>query len=76
MQVYLGKLYTNKQWEWLADRYREGYSVREIRRFLELSRCSVSHKLTRMVKQEERQKNTQLVPLWMRKEEFYAVYEE
>lgn len=41
-------MYTDAQWEWCAEKYREGYSIQKIADFLGLNRETVARKSYRM----------------------------
>ena len=40
--------YTNAQWDWVADRYREGYRIKELAEFLGINRENVRKNLARL----------------------------
>lgn len=40
-----GGSYTQAQWDWVADRYREGYTLAELSRFLYLRHSTITYHL-------------------------------
>lgn len=62
-------IYSDAQWEWVADRYAEGYTLRELGEFLGMDyrtvQCHVSG-----VRPERR------LPLWQLANEFNALRED
>ena len=67
-------VYTTKQWEWIADRYHEGYSLQALADWLDLNRNTVRMKLDSMGCRTGRQDMRE--ELDRRKKEFMALYEE
>ncbi len=66
-QVAERNLYTKKQWNWVADRRKEGYTLKELADFLGTNQSWVSI--------HTRRKDI-LSPLEQRKSEFYALPDE
>lgn len=63
--------YSDRQWAWIADRYREGYRIKDIAAFVRISRENVRRNLARMGVHPYAQ--DELEPLSSRKAEFNAL---
>ena len=63
-------IYTAAQWRWVAERYLEGYTMRELARFLGVHHNTVAEHFQKM--EVERM----LVPLEERKREFMELGKE
>ena len=74
------RLYGDKQWKWIIERYKEGYSREQLAEFLDISVYTVR---THINKEEGtvfqnrcgKHKEKKLKPLKERKQEFYKLYE-
>jgi hypothetical protein len=61
-------IYTDAQWQWVADRYTEGYTKMALAKFLQVDYSTLWHHLCRMgVERDE------LPPLSDRMKEFNAL---
>jgi len=61
-------IFTDAQWRWIADRYREGYTKSEISKFLGVHFSTVWIHLQNIVEPKD------LPPLSERKDEFVKLY--
>lgn len=66
----MNSFFTRDQWQWLADRYREGYPIQELSAFLGVHRETVRRGL---IRQGVRTGPGGLPPLNDRKQEFYGL---
>lgn len=66
-------IYTDAQWQWVADRIREGYTRKELSAFLGINRNAITNNLHRIGAYGYREC---LGPLEDRKEEFLRLGEQ
>lgn len=68
------KLFTEKQWEWIADRYREGYTQKMLAEFLGINRYTIQRHFQKMCVIPYHL--NELEPLSERKKEFIELRKE
>lgn len=66
-----GFIYTREQWQWVVDRYLEGYTIKELSEFLGVGATSVFYHVER-AGVRKRRGESQLTPL---KERGFPKYE-
>ena len=64
--------FTDRQWQWVFDRYQEGYTLVDLASFLGVHRHSVRRGLKRIGKKPGIRE--ELPPLAARRREFLALY--
>lgn len=68
-------LYSPAQWDWIAERYKDGYTMKKLGDFLEVQTNTVGVQLAkRGIKCGDRTKRFVGVPLIARKDEFNALW--
>lgn len=63
--------YTPEQWQWIWERYCEGYTIKELSAFLYLHHETVRRRFQRMGRRPYHRED--LLPLCDRREEFSAL---